>query len=53
MLDKMSFFLIHLIDKDDYNGIINLHNYIDDLFKTGKTIFHNGIVYLHNLLRRY
>ena len=41
-----SFFLVHLIDKDDYNGIMALHRLPHDLFTKGISRYVNDTVFI-------
>jgi hypothetical protein len=44
-----SFFIVHLIDKDNYNGINTLHNFPHDLFTTGRSTIRGDKVYIEGI----
>jgi len=44
-----SFFLVHLIDKNNYNGIYTLHKFPHDLFTKGKSQYGGYIVYIKGI----
>ena len=44
-----SFFIIHLIDKDNYHGINTLHNFPHDLFTTGRSTMRGNTVYIEGI----
>ena len=44
-----SFFLVHLIDKNNYYGINTLHEFPHDLFTTGRSSYKGDIVYIEGI----
>ncbi len=44
-----SFFIVHLIDKDNYHGINTLHNFPHDLFTTGRSTIRDDKVYIEGI----
>lgn len=46
---RESFFLVHLIDKNNYYGINALYEIQDDLFIKGKSWYKGDIIYIQNI----
>ena len=44
-----SFFMVHLIDKDNWHGINTLHKFPNDLFTMGRTNIRNEIAYIEGI----